>query len=731
MKWLQRLWHLLREPFRFLKPIRFIAIPLALLLWGLIWTAQGQDAVRAVIEVDPRCPHWPEIFLFCVVVGITALQVWYWSRHLLRVQFPQQHDETEGGEVAPPTDRQLAARHLLTARWVPPLLGISVFLIALGAIGRAASNSYSGEWDYTMRVATVTSTILVAMLVAFVVMLWVRHGALATPPGPVASFRDLGPLTRRILIGSALLELVFVLWTALSPISAGVVFPSPSLLMVSACLWAAIGSSAVFLFDRYGVPLVSTFLLLAVVFSYFNDNHAVRTLAAGEAGGDPRARQSFDQTFGAWYTKLAAKYPDEPTHPVFVVAAEGGGIRAAYWTAAVLAAIQDQAPQFSDHLFAISGVSGGSVGATAFTALIADHNRGYAVDACAATDESATGKTVRFAAQQMLSYDFLAPTLGSLLHADLVQRFLPVGFIPDRAKALETGWEKGYRSHVRTTSGADDDFFATGFLKMYADRSDALLPSLFLNGTSVEAGNRMIASNCDLRDGAIPDAVDLFDLLGRDMRLSTAAHNSARFSYVSPVGSLHASDGDLSSHVADGGYFENSGAQTADDVIDRLTQIRGNRPFTLHLVLIKFQKVETRACSTIPARPLPPERFVNEALSPIRALMDTRGARGKLAYAEAFERPDVKKYQFLLTELDDGIEMPLGWLLAPRTRAAIDLQVGPATPSEVDCALEPYVSANVGQLRAIARLVSGQEVPLRLDPVQQDAMQAELEAKED
>lgn len=733
MRWLQRLWHLLRGPFRFLKPIRFIAIPLALLLWGLIWSAQGQDAVRAIIEVDPRCPHWTEILLFCAVVGVTALQAWYWSRHLLRIDFPQCLDEALPGEVAPPglTGRELGERYKRTGRWVPPLLGISVFVIALGAIGRAASNSYSGEFDFTMRVATVTSIILVGLLVAFLGMLRMRHGLLSVPPGRVASFRDLGPRTRRILVASALLQLIFVIWTALSPLSAGIVFPSPSLLLISAALWAAIGSCAVYLFDRYRIPLVATFLLLAVVFSPFNDNHAVRTLAAGEGGGDPRARQSFDRTFDAWYGKLAAKYPNEPAHPVFVVAAEGGGIRAAYWTAAVLAAIQDQAPQFSDHLFAISGVSGGSLGATVFTSLIADRDRGSAVDACAATDDSVTGRTVRFAAQQMLSYDFLAPTLASLLHADLVQRLLPVGFIPDRAKALETGWENGYRSHVRTASGTDDDFFSTGFLKMYSDRGGALLPSLFLNGTSVEVGNRLIASNCDLRDGAIPDSVDLFDLLGRDMRLSTAAHNSARFSYVSPVGSVHAGDGDLLSHVADGGYFENSGAQTADDIIDRLTRIRGNRAFTLHLVLVEFQKIETRGCSTVPAPPVPPERFLDEALSPIRALMDTRDARGELAYAEALEWPGVQKYPFVLTEQDDGIEMPLGWLLAPRTRAAIDLQVGPATPSEVDCALKPYVDANVRQLRTIARMVSGEEIPLLLDPVQQDAMRAEIEAKED
>ena len=43
------------------------------------------------------------------------------------------------------------------------------------------------------------------------------------------------------------------------------------------------------------------------------------------------------------------------------------------------------------------------------------------------------------------------------------------------------------------------------------------------------------------------------------MRASTAAHNSARFAYVSPAGDL----GDSKGSMIDGGYFENYGALTA------------------------------------------------------------------------------------------------------------------------------------------------------------------------
>src|SRR5262249_32602896 len=149
---------------------------------------------------------------------------------------------------------------------------------------------------------------------------------------------------------------LFTVLTAVSPLIAGRWLQSPSLLMLSALLWVGLGSFLAYVFDARRVPLATTFLLLAILFSFLNDNHTVRTLA-----GPLPARQPVDQTFASWYSRLDAKYqnetyPDQGV-PVFVVAPEGGGIRAAYWTAAVLSALEDQAPQFSDHLFAISSVS--------------------------------------------------------------------------------------------------------------------------------------------------------------------------------------------------------------------------------------------------------------------------------------------------------------------------------------------------------------------------------------
>src|SRR5207237_579137 len=94
---------------------------------------------------------------------------------------------------------------------------------------------------------------------------------------------------------------------------------------------------------------------------------------------------------------------------------------------------------------------------------------------------------------------------------------------------------------------------------------------------SVEKGNRIITSNVRLTTNTFLDAQDAAKKLSRlrprkietgcRIPLSTAAHMSARFTFVSPAGRFP--DG---THIVDGGYFENFGATTADEIATRIKQ---------------------------------------------------------------------------------------------------------------------------------------------------------------
>jgi hypothetical protein len=78
----------------------------------------------------------------------------------------------------------------------------------------------------------------------------------------------------------------------------------------------------------------------------------------------------------------------------------------------------------------------------------------------------------------------------------------------------------------------------------------------------------LITSHIKIERDIFIDSYDALQVLNSDVRLSTAAHNSARFTYVSPAGSLiNAESATESQHnrgyIIDGGYFENYGAETA------------------------------------------------------------------------------------------------------------------------------------------------------------------------
>ena len=101
-------------------------------------------------------------------------------------------------------------------------------------------------------------------------------------------------------------------------------------------------------------------------------------------------------------------------------ATAGGGIRAAYWTATVL---EKLAGDFENeggvrpYLFAISGVSGGSVGVAAFDAALVQRDESQ----CKSGDATCPLST------KFLTADFLAPALASLVFVDTPSSFLPFG----------------------------------------------------------------------------------------------------------------------------------------------------------------------------------------------------------------------------------------------------------------------------------------------------------------
>lgn len=410
--------------------------------------------------------------------------------------------------------------------------------------------------------------------------------------------------------------------------------------------------------------------------------HDVRTIE--RRGGGP-------VTLDAAWQRWLARQPRRDAVPLVLVAAEGGGIRAAYWTARALdcaiAADYDSCgfvpegePGDPGSVFAASGVSGGSLGLVAYEASVRAREEGNWAD-------------VR------LGDDFVAATGAWMLFADLPNALIKLDVEPDRAGVLERAWQRAWGTPSPLAAG----LFATY-------HSDDRSPLFLLNGTSVQDGCRVNTSVLDVdveeaetgkalraRDCLSMDAFatastpsagefalaathDIGDLLceDRDLRLSTAALLSARFPWVSPAGRVTRCGTGFATYVVDGGYFDTSAASPLQELWSRLEPLvarqntlpAGPCVVPVLLQLDNHYKEPRNAGAT--GRPW--ESGV--PLQTVRAARDARenGARQAAALlfstdvaagvaASAGGAPLVR-YAHLFPRAHPGTAAPLGWTLS-------------------------------------------------------------------
>ncbi|WP_088956651.1 hypothetical protein [Variovorax sp. HW608] len=294
-----------------------------------------------------------------------------------------------------------------------------------------------------------------------------------------------------------------------------------------------------------GVPV-----LLAIIAVLKLHDRPPQTLALPE-------RPSLEGAVAQWLGELARQEPrpGEGALPVYVISAEGGGIRSAYWTASILARLKGIDPDFDQRTFAISAVSGGALGVAAF--------RSCELEA------GADAARLQGCVDRMGGADLWTQLLGGLLFEDALASALPTSLFcrsPGCGLLGRSYWFEG------AIEGAVPRM-ATGL----AASGDGRRPHLLLTVTRVETGERWIQSDLAIDWRVFPAACDVLGMLGSDLRLSTAAHNSSRFPYTNPVGALYGSHctdaGDkgrahaLRARLQDGGYFDDSAASTSSDIL--------------------------------------------------------------------------------------------------------------------------------------------------------------------
>jgi len=703
------LWLSMRALGRVLWLTRFSFVPLAIGTYALLANDETQEVLREFAARDGFWGDIAELVTFAFAVLLWAWNTWLCARLLTSLRLPE----------AP---NALPHEHFYRV-WIPRVLGWCAALVVPTAM-LLASRAYVGHSDESARQMWAMAAVLFAGAVLFVAWTLARRRILGprftrdvdTLASGALSARELPWFEKAsfLITVAFTLFLFFYFWIGQpepSPLGqAGpertVVFGwvplgAAAILLAALAAWIPFGSALVYLSALWRrVPLFGFMLLAALLFSPFNDNHAVRMLdaASGPSAVSPAATQdcpaSREETAARADGRL--RYPvcayarewlearrdeilkSKEPYPVYLVAAAGGGIRAAYWTAGLLAFRQDTDPGFAHHAFALSGVSGGSLGSVVFAGLL--HERQQAGGNLAGCGGTFVEQKLTSCATAILAGDFLAPTLGALLYPDLVQRFLPVA-LPnmDRAQALERGWE------ARWNKVMHDAWLGSSYESMADPDPRSDLPLLFLNTTSVEDGKRALVAPLRVAPLEFPDTIDVRAIVPKPMRFSTAAHLSARFTYVSPAATVRDASNRVWGHLVDGGYFENSGAATLLDVAATLDKAARDLDLAARIVpvvlLIANDPFGAKPSENPTSVARDPISFAAELRAPPLALLQTREGRGTQAQAVLKRSVEWRgtelppgRFEFY-QPVDTGVPLPLGWMLSPSARDALDRQI--------------------------------------------------------
>ena len=369
-----------------LKPCRFPLLMVLIAAAAMLLVPQGTDLLRDLAErtSGTNVDNWMRFFFIAGVLA-WAICSWYWSRFMLFIKFPGVPGDDKG---------------LLTVRtWLPRLIGfLAVISVALALFKASygydtpkdAARTLLLEYAGAMLVGAFVFLYVVAnrrdwMIAAYGSLQNVRamQGRIVLPlvgllktrravdlKYGISRVQDLPPSVK-LVAGATLLGVVclFLLFSFAIQRTAPLI-GTAAILLFAATGWIAFGSLLDFIGMRSRFPVVSSLFVLVIIFSMWNDNHAVRTLLTKPVPREERMELS--DALKSWYQHQSRRPSPDGAYPLFIVAAEGGGSRAAYWTARVLSKITDDNPCFPDQLFALSSVSGGSLGAAVYVAQLTD-----------------------------------------------------------------------------------------------------------------------------------------------------------------------------------------------------------------------------------------------------------------------------------------------------------------------------------------------------------------------
>lgn len=700
--------------------VQFI-IYLLLFLFGLLQLDQFDELFFSLISSDEK-GRFGVLFFSLLALGLLGGMVYVSSKILLFVQ-PNYFGQFTAGQPDESAAKLRALQpELRLLRNVPLWLAHVPFLIMAVTLMLNYRRLTSLLDEQTANAGLAYITLLMAVIASGLVFYWIlrpyhrsleaQHIALFEPLNPSHDYAllvDLAP--RSILFGQGLLMATLMVFL---PTITGLPAAQTIGLYAVVCLWLAAVAylgTLVYQFNNLpNFPLIVMLVVLVLFFSRYNDNSDIRlsipsgpnTSVTAPCNVPTAPVPSLDSSLALQRPDLAAYYNEwlatrlqndtNSLLPVVVVATAGGGIRAAAWTTEALSALNDSIPGFDRHLFAISGVSGGGVGAATYVATLAGHRDTLT---CQPRHDATNLKKPVL---HVITEDLISPTAAAMLFRGGVNNFMPLAVSDlDRNRWLEDAWERGMLSDSVRLDSATQQALPQSFLRLWPSKAELkgnplVLPALLLNGAAAETGQKVVMTNLNLgntTDSLNPfyDVTDLFASIRSDVPYKTATFLCARFPFVTSGGKatgrlpniMGNNSRQSSYHVIDGGYAENTGILTAVQLLKSLqrisdtTRIGPTRRAVARQVRYFLIFLPNYAAADTPST-LSTLRFLAE---PVKGFLNTWN-RNSVGLDQLIANTLSKDLSFAYTSLTLDTrrhQYPLGWYISKPAVAKMSEQV--------------------------------------------------------
>lgn len=693
------------------KAVRLTAVPLGIGALSM-FLVQNNDQIRDLVLT--LLEDWTEArwrVLWAVVdLGLLVACLGFVSHWILRTALVPKYGESK--------------KMLVSDRVAKSIPFVAASMPAIGWFGLLFSLMPSLEGDLRGRAWLLVFSSALAVFLAFCIF-WPPKDEVAaasdeglSPDSPKTSPLEQGAQsvrrTKRSIYTSVgkvyLFSTIAMVWGgvafAVAPYKYGTLWGPLANFFIGLAAYALFLGGLAQLSERKRLPLLYVFIVPAILVHMGNcqRHREIRLVEAADAPA------TLENQFTDWLDSRPNREAFRgDAYPVVVVAAQGGGIRAAALTALTLAKLDAMHPGFSDHVFLISGVSGGAVGAGFYAATIAQE-RG--------AQDQLPPRIDRL--RKTLRQDYLSGPLGRLFFTDAITMWAPLPRVTslDRSDALSASFRDG-AGDAAPLLGKPLSFF-TG-----------QAPFLALNTSSVGRTSPFVLTRLQT-DFAGSRLAGLDSLGSRDYRyeisLSDAMGLSSRFPGITSAGILRSPTGRTVALV-DGGYFDNSGLGTALAFMDRLTQVRLKDGRKVRFLILRIgSKIDADdpASGDQWIRPLP---SFTELLSPLYTAMGVyssqvlgspdriqRWIESLKGRGEAVNAVDVESAEVILDfryEVDRDNRLPLGWSLSGRSIDLILQAIGHLDAPEGRPTVAALRARNQAQMERLTEFLrSGKDVSI-------------------